>query len=327
MVRTILKAVKKAALGSADVPQECTVGMPDPQQEIRIWLEGCGDPLDVTLNHVVACASPFTVGIGLNLERYEPNRRTGVLLRFQERNGGQRLLAKVALRPSETVSATGQELSLFQIRRCSNYCLPRHQIWAHDLHQALVRRRNDKNPEIPMSVRAARSMNVFFICPRPVVLVSVMHGDSGNIFPMNLFGGIGDGYFAFALNSRRKAAPLVERTGRVALSSIPFEHAGLARKLGKNHRLEFANWNELPFRTMPSAALGIPVPQFALRVREMEIEAVRKLGSHTLFFARLIRDERLSNDSQFCMVHGIYQAWRLRTFQERSQPFLNRAEV
>jgi flavin reductase (DIM6/NTAB) family NADH-FMN oxidoreductase RutF len=321
------KAVKKIALGSADVPQECTVGLPDPQHEIRMWLEGCGDPLDVTLNHVVACASPFTVGIGLNLESYTQARRTGLLLKFRERNGEQRLLARVALRPSETISAADQELSLFQIRRCSNYCLPRHRIWAHDLHQALVRRRNDKNPEIPMSVRAARAMNVFFICPRPVVVVSVMHEDAGNIFPMNLFGGIGDGCFAFALNSRRKAAPLVERAGRVALSSIPFEHAGLVRRLGKNHRLEFANWSELPFRTTPSAALGLPVPQFALRVREVEVEVVRRLGSHTLFFARLIRDERLSNGSQFCMIHGIYQARRLRTFQEQSEPFLNRAEV
>ena len=40
--------------------------MPDPQLEISIWLEGLGEPLDVTSNHVVACASPFTIGIGLN---------------------------------------------------------------------------------------------------------------------------------------------------------------------------------------------------------------------------------------------------------------------
>jgi flavin reductase (DIM6/NTAB) family NADH-FMN oxidoreductase RutF len=163
-----------------------------------------------------------------------------------------------------------------------------------------------------MSIRGARSMNVFFICPRPVVLVSVMHGDAGNIFPMNLFGGIGDGYFAFALNSMRNAAPLVERAGRVALSSIPFEHAGTARQLGKNHRQEFVNWDELPFRTTRSTALGLPIPEFALRVREVEIEAVRQLGSHTLFFARVIRDVRLRDDLQFCMIHGIYQARRLR---------------
>jgi hypothetical protein len=75
---------------------------------------------------------------------------------------------------------------------------------------------------------------------------------------------------------------------------------------------EFVDWNQLPFATRPSTMLGLPIPQFALRVRELEIQAVSKLGSHTLFFARLIRDERRAEDLQFCMIHGIYQAWRLR---------------
>jgi len=327
MIHTIGKAIKKIALGEADVSQQCTVGMPDPQLEIRVWLEGLGDPLDVTNNHVVACASPLTVGIGMNPERYGQASRTRLWLKFREHNGERRLLAQLGLDASETVSAAGQKLSLFQIRSCSNYCLAWYRLWAHDLYQFFVRRRGNKNPEIPMSIRGARSMNVLFICPRPVVLVSVMHGGSGNIFPMNLFGAIGNGHFAFALNSVRKAGPLVERAGRVALSNIPFEHAGLARQLGKNHRLEFAKWDELPFRTTPSAALGLPIPQFALRVREMEIEAVRKLGSHTLFFARLISDERLRNSLQFYMIHGIYQAWRLKMFRDQSQLSANRAEV
>ena len=136
---------------------------------------------------------------------------------------------------------------------------------------------------------------------------------------MNLLGCVGEGYFAFALNSLRKAAPLVKRAGRVALSSIPLEHAGLVRQLGKNHRLESADLDRLPFATRPSTVLGLPVPQFALHVREMQIEAVRELGSHTLFFARVIHDERLSDDLQFCMIHGIYQAWRLSELRRNAE--------
>jgi flavin reductase (DIM6/NTAB) family NADH-FMN oxidoreductase RutF len=325
MIRTIGKAIKQIALG--DLPQQCTMGMPDPQLEVRIWLEGLGDPIDITNNHVVACASPLTVGIGLDPERNRQTLQMRLSLKFRERDGDRRLLAKVGLRRSGTVTAAGQELSLFHIRSCNNYCLARPRLWAYDLYQSFMRWRKDKNPEIPMSILGARSMNVFFICPRPVVLVSAMHGNTGNIFPMNLFGCIRDGYFAFALNSLRKAAPLVERAGRVALSSIPLGHAGLVRQLGKNHRSEFVEWDKLPFATIPSPALGLPIPQFALRVREMEIEAVHKLGSHTLFFARMIRDERLGDDPQFCIIHGIYQAWRLSMLREQSRPSIGRAEA
>ena len=120
-------------------------------------------------------------------------------------------------------------------------------------------------------------MAVLFICPRPVALVTATFEDRGNMFPMNLMGSIGNGYFAFALNNTRPASHLVKRAGRIALSTIPLEHAELARRFGRNHKLEYSNWNELPFPTKLSPVLHIPVPCFTLRVREMEIEANRKL--------------------------------------------------
>jgi hypothetical protein len=42
----------------------------------------------------------------------------------------------------------------------------------------------------------------------------------------------------------------------------------------------------------------------------MEIETVRRLGSHMLFVARVVRDERRSDGPQFFMIHGLYQCWR-----------------
>jgi hypothetical protein len=62
-----------------------------------------------------------------------------------------------------------------------------------------------------MTARSVSAMTVLFSCLRPVVLVSVTLGNGGNIFPMNLMGPIGNGYFAFALNSRRRAALFVAR--------------------------------------------------------------------------------------------------------------------
>ncbi len=166
-------------------------------------------------------------------------------------------------------------------------------------------------------------MIVFYICPRPVVLVSVKDGGMGNVFPMNLMGPIGKGYFAFALNSTRAAAPLVERTGRVALSSVPVEQASLAYRLGGNHKKPCIDWNQLPFASKISTSFGFPVPGFALRVREMQVEATRKIGSHTLFVARTIRDESWTDGTQVFVVHGIYQAWRQK--MNRAQPALSGA--
>lgn len=311
LVRQARTALKRALLGEPDLPQQCTVGMRDPQSEVRVSLHGLGDPRDVTHSHLVACAAPTIVGIGFDGGvKPEMNERTMLSLKFHEREGEERLLAEIGIRFSAMVRSSGQELFLFEISACQNHCLPKTRRWARSLHREYLLWRSNKTSDVRMSSLGSRSMGVFFICPRPVVLVSVVDGDAGNMFPMNLMGSIGNGYFAFALNSSRPASALVERSGRVALSSIPVEQASLTRQLGRNHRQESVDWNQLPFSTKTSPALGIPAPAFALRVREMQIEAARKLGSHTLFMAHVIRDEIWAEGLQFFMVHGVYQKWR-----------------
>jgi flavin reductase (DIM6/NTAB) family NADH-FMN oxidoreductase RutF len=251
----------------------------------------------------------FYDGIGLE---DDPGDSAHLSLRLCERHGERAMLGEIGLRAAGIVRTNGQTLRLFQARSCRNHCLPRKRLWAHQLLQLYFQwRRGDT--DVPMDALGTRSMMVLFICPRPVVLVSVIHGETGNIFPMNLMGPIGKGYMAFALNSSRQAAPFVEKAGCTVFSNIPSEQGEVARQLRGNHRQKSVRWDQVPFETKPSGSLGIPVPCFALRVREMEVEAVRKLGSHTLFVAR-------SACPQFTMIHGIYQARRLRMRQSQTGP-------
>jgi flavin reductase (DIM6/NTAB) family NADH-FMN oxidoreductase RutF len=314
---SFLRTVRRALLGDSDLPQQCAVGLRGPQLEVRVELQGLRTPRDVTACHMIACASPFTIGVGLSAEwSMEVADAPELSLRFVEAAGDQRLLAEIELRLSSSVPAGTQELFLFEVVSVRNYCLPKLRLWAHYLFLAYLRSRGTKKPgEIPMVARGIHAGIACFICPRPVVLVSVSHdhgGGAGNMFPMNLMGPVGDGWFAFSLNSTRQASPLVQRAGRVALSDLPFDQSDRARELRGNHKKESIRWEELPFPTRTSAAFGIPVPGFALRVREMQIEAIRRLGSHTVFVASIVHEERCLEGLQFFMIHGIYQAWRLR---------------
>jgi hypothetical protein len=163
-----------------------------------------------------------------------------------------------------------------------------------------------------MSFLERRAVMVMFIRPHPVVLLSLCNESGGNIFPMNIMGDLGSGYFSLALKESRLAAHLVERAGRVAISNVPLSQTSVALKLGPNHRKPFINWNELPFATKLSSSFDIPVPTFSHRVRELEIEAVHRLGSHMFFVARLVSDEISPEPAGLCIVHGFYQGWRLR---------------
>ena len=157
-------------------------------------------------------------------------------------------------------------------------------------------------------------MEVLFICPRPICLASTIESSVGNMFPMNVMGQLDDGYFGFGLKDARSPSNLVNRTRRIALSTIPMQQGDLGYKLGPNHaKKNGIDWNDLPFATKQSPNFGIPIPAFAFRVREMEVENARKLGSHIFFVGRVVRDERFSDGMEWCVVHGNYQAWRLKS--------------
>ena len=108
------------------------------------------------------------------------------------------------------------------------------------------------------------------------------------------------------------AAHLVERAGRVVLSSVPLGQSALAYRYAIHHTKASIDWDQLPFALQESEAFRIPYPDFSLRVREVEVEKVTKTGSHTFFIARTVSDRRLSDGLQVNVVHGFYQSVRLK---------------
>jgi flavin reductase (DIM6/NTAB) family NADH-FMN oxidoreductase RutF len=313
MIRQMRTALKRFAFGSWNLPQFCNVGLADPQSEVNVWLHGIGARRNVTDNNVAVAARPFTIGIVLDGEWDAAQvARSHLSLKFHERGGENRLLGEIGLRPLEAIPVGGERLHLFEAENSKNYCLPRAVLWRRYFHYSYDRWRSGRRSnasDIRMVARDVHSLFVFYICPRPVFLISVMDGDRGNIFPMDLTGPIGAQYFSLSLHSTCPAT-LMERSRRIAVSSIPVEQTSLAFELGKNHKKPFVDWDQIPFATTSSATFGLPVPKFALRVREMRIEAVRTMGSHTMFLAKTIGDQRWADGLQMFQMHGFYQAWK-----------------
>jgi flavin reductase (DIM6/NTAB) family NADH-FMN oxidoreductase RutF len=319
------KTIQRLVFGDTLLPQAFTIGLAEPQNEIKVWLHGTSVPIDVTHRHSMACADPFTVCIALDEEqKFTETELERLSLKFCERNGQKRILGRINLNGKRTtvVPVTGAQLILFEVRSSANYCIPKARIWAHYLlHRYSLWRKVD-SAGIKMSFLERRAVMVMFIRPHPVVLVSLGGEADGNIFPMNIMGDLEHGYFAFALKNSRLAARLVERSTRLALSDVPLSQTSLAYRLGVNHGKLSIDWDELPFATKSSAKFKIRVPVFAQRVREMEVETIRNLGSHTFFVARMIHDERFADSVGLCIVHGFYQAWRLKGHREELETSL-----
>jgi hypothetical protein len=313
LIRLFGRSLKRIVYGDTSIPQEFTIGLRQPQGEVAVFLHGFGAPLDVTERHTMACCAPFVIGVSVDGGgSTAPRKSVGISLRFCERGGGQRVLGVIRLAPRAVVSLGRTELILFNVLGSTNYCLARLRLWAHYLPAAYSNWRKFQTFDVKMRSREIRASQVAFIRPHPLMLGSVNGETGGNIFPMNLLGDLGDNYFAFTLKDSRRPAHLVERLGSIAVSNVPLSLCSVAFKLATNHTKESIDWNQLPFPITLSRSLLIPVPASAPRVREMKVDQIHKIGSHTLFIARIISDEWHCNGPQVHIVHGFYQHWRLR---------------
>jgi flavin reductase (DIM6/NTAB) family NADH-FMN oxidoreductase RutF len=316
-IRTAIKrAIKDVVFADTLLPQEFTIGLRDPQTEIAVWLHGTGQPRDVTFRQSTACSAPFVMCVAFDKGKVPTEKELKKLsLKFCETQGRRRVLGEIGLKPATNppvISTLGSELLFFEARSSSNYCLPLPRLGAHYLFHAHVERRAVNTSGVEMSFLETRAAMVTFIRPHPISLVSAIASDAQNIFTMNIMGDLGCSRFGFALKDSRTPAHLVERAGRIALSTVPLSQAGFVYELAANHFQQTVAWNQLAFPTKSSAKFQIPVPVFAARVREMEVERIQKIGSHTFFVARIISDETYAKDEIVCAIHGFYQARRLK---------------
>lgn len=313
------KALKKIALGDTLLPQEFTLGLPDPQTEIISSLHGPGIDRDVTNHLSTACAAPMTLCIGFDAGTSPSQHlRSALKLRFSRRDNPNSLLGEIGLRPTHAISAGPAEFLFFEPRNSSNHCLPPARMGLHYLLHAWRQWRRDNTQGMKMTFLERRASMVTFIRPHPILLTSVGSKENGNIFPMNLCGDLGNGYFGFALRTERVAGTLVQEAGHVAISSVPEEEGYLAYRMAGHHTKQTIDWEQLPFATKPSKKFHIPVPEFAQRVRELEVETSVAIGTHRFFIARIVEDQRFCEGPGFCSIHGFYQYWRLHDLADRN---------
>lgn len=307
-MHALKSAVARFLLGPT-LPQEFTLGMRAPQHEVGVWLCGKHGRRDVTNEHATACSAPFILCI--RLEEREQICANKLRLEYVERSGNK-MLGQIGLKVASGIKSSGNRLYFFEPRSVTNCCLPVPQRVPHYLLHAYQARMRPKVPDLNMTLLEERAANVTFIRPHPIGIGSVEDAAGGNIFVLNLMGELGEGRFGFGLRALRWPAVLVERSRRMALTSVPSSKGQVAFFLAKTHSVEQVDWEKLPFDVRQSSQFNIRVPAFALRVRELELETIRKMGSHNFFVARVISDEQRIEGEELHALHGFFQAWRMR---------------
>jgi flavin reductase (DIM6/NTAB) family NADH-FMN oxidoreductase RutF len=292
------------------LPEWPPVALRAPQQAVQVQLSTSRGELDVTRAAVVAALRPLTLAVGLGespASVVEDGSQPE--LRFVDLES-QRTVGVLQLQHLRNWHTSGAAIGLFEVQQGTHRCVRwPYRPWNRWLQERRTRRNTDPN-NFSMPPEAVQHQMIFYICPRPVVLVSVDDGSHSNLFPMDLIGPICPERFTLALRSTSPSIPTMKSARRVALSDVPARHHAAAYKLGIHHKNVKVEWDRLPFEIRRSRDFALPYPAIALRVRELEILDFDTIGSHTLFVSRIVSEHSAAEDTQFFHTSGIYQHFR-----------------
>jgi flavin reductase (DIM6/NTAB) family NADH-FMN oxidoreductase RutF len=294
------------------LPQWSPVGVKQPQQAVRVRMASARGECDVTCGIVVAALKPLTLAMAVTEQtRSVLADLSGPHLQFIDLESG-RAVGLLHLNHLRDWDTSGFTLGLFEVRDGTQRCLR----WPHrSLNRRLQNRAMQKNTDsdnFSMPPEAVQQLMIFYICPRPVVLVSVDDGSHSNLFPMDLIGPVSADRFTLALRSTSQSVPTMKSARRVVLADIPASARSTAYKLGVHHKNVKVDWDQLPFGIRRSPNFALPYPEIALRVREVEILDFDTIGSHTFFVTRIASELVVAEAPRFFHTSGIYQYYRTR---------------
>lgn len=313
------KWLKRICLGSSHrLPTWVCVGHASPTQQVHVVLEGLGEPINVTHNHVVVELRPLVLAICFKGHgHFSTLKRAKLQLTLSEAQPTEYALGSVTLETRDVIKLPADELCLFNVTGSASLCLPKTRLHLHYLYER-VKLRLDRDPRnvYKMRPKPLFSMWLLYALPRPVALVSYADGQRSNIFPMDLIGPTDSPYFLLSLGQTRPSLPFIKNSGKLAVSMIPLEQTAVALQLGKNHRIDTADWRTLPFDTVPSHTFGLPTPSGALTVRELEVVEAHDLTEHTILIATTRHIEQRASGLHMCHAQRTFQHYLMERGRE-----------
>ncbi|WP_284319334.1 flavin reductase [Dyella acidisoli] len=261
--------------------------------------------MDVTTDHTVASLNPLMIAISFDASEQ-------VMLEYND-NATGKLLGLLRLSRTALIAIQDASVAIYHVEAGEHHCLawPRRSwnTWLQNRSMLKNRASNHLN----MAPLAAQQLMVAYLCPRPVVLVSVDAPGQQNIFPMDLIGPLKrSGLFSFALRSTNVSEPVMREVRRVVLSNVPAAMKGIVYKLSVHHKEPLQDWNALPFPIRPSKEFGIPAVVEALRIQELNIVHSQVIGLHTFFLGHVVSDEHWAEGAQLHHTAGFHQIYRQR---------------
>jgi flavin reductase (DIM6/NTAB) family NADH-FMN oxidoreductase RutF len=156
-----------------------------------------------------------------------------------------------------------------------------------------------------------KQVQIAYSIPRNISLITAGENNRFNLFPTDLHGPAGPDHYIISLRYEGKACQQVLQTGKLLLSQVESDAYKIVYMLGKNHMQKMKEKENFPFSNDLSAGFQLPVPEHALRYRELELADGFKHGIHHLLLFKVNAFNQLSKEpGALSHIHSVYGTWR-----------------
>jgi flavin reductase (DIM6/NTAB) family NADH-FMN oxidoreductase RutF len=304
--------IRRWLLGPRVIPHYVLVGLPEPQNEVRVFLRGAGVTLEVTASNVVVALRPLHLALALSHEQANLWQSVPVELVFCDAYQPDTTLGIVRLSQAGVRQLANQRLCIFQARGSVNHCVPRWRAATYYWYRWWSGRlRGDPyNPQ--MSRSDLHSFLVLCTSPRPVALLTIPAPGNSAMVVADLSGYVLPQVFVVALPRQHSTTKLARTGTHLVLSRVPVDMADTVYRLEQLNGNDSSGSKTVPVETRLSPTFGLPVPSAAISAIELAVEQSFDVGSHTVLVTQVVSESSFRDGLCMHHVQGFYHDWRRR---------------
>ena len=309
-------------------------GIVIPQEYCCLELERLDSPLkvvitvknnsyseDITTSHLFLGYKPLIIGLSTtSTEESILSNNDEVCLSFVQGNfksnskwrdfpTDSAAVATLILRKIHQRNFEGQWIYLFEGSHAKHRFLGKVYQMVNNLREKFMSRPAD---HVPLPGNVFDQVRIAYSIPRKIGVITVSDDVLVNMFPTDLQGFIGQGFYAVSLRLGENANAQVETLRRVVISDVDTSSYLHIYSMGKNHMIDLQNERRFMIHHQRTRVFNFPLPEWALRYREMIHVGSFDHGIHRIHFYQIVHSEELENAGPtLAQIQQYYAQWRM----------------
>ena len=158
-----------------------------------------------------------------------------------------------------------------------------------------------------------KQVQIAYSIPRIISTITVSEEELFNLFPTDLHGSAGIEHYLISLRVGGSACEQVIRAGKLLLAGVEPLACKTVYALGKNHMMALRPEENFPFSQSLSPNLHLPLPEFAVRYKELLMVDSFTKGIHHIMLFKTIHEKTLQSEpGTLAHIHNSYASWRFK---------------